>query len=114
MGEPMPAQEMPSLVGATEWLNSPELSTEDLWDHVVLVDFWTSTCVNWLRTLPYRRAWAQRYADHGLILIGVHTPEFSFEHDIDNVRLAVNDMNITYPVVVDNDYEIWRAFDNHY
>jgi thiol-disulfide isomerase/thioredoxin len=110
----MPAQQMPSLSGATGWLNTPPLSTEDLWGRVVLVDFWTYTCINWLRTLPYRRAWADRYTDHGLLLIGVHTPEFSFERDIDNVRRAVADMSVTYPVAVDSDYQIWRAFDNHY
>jgi thiol-disulfide isomerase/thioredoxin len=110
----MPAQQMPSLTGATDWLNSPPLSTEDLRGRVVLVDFWTYTCINWLRTLPYRRAWADRYSDHGLVLIGVHTPEFSFERDIDNVRRAVADMDVTYPVAVDSDYAIWQAFDNHY
>jgi hypothetical protein len=105
---------MPSLAGATGWLNSPPLSTEDLRGRVVLVDFWTYTCINWLRTLPYRRAWADRYAEDGLVLIGVHTPEFSFERDIDNVRGAVAEMGITYPVAVDSDHAIWRAFDNHY
>jgi thiol-disulfide isomerase/thioredoxin len=79
----------------------------------VLVDFWTYTCINWLRTLPYLRAWAQKYRQ-GLVLIGVHTPEFPFEHNLDNVRRAVRQMRIDYPVVIDNDYSIWRAFDNHY
>jgi thiol-disulfide isomerase/thioredoxin len=110
----MPAEQLPSFAGATGWLNSTPLSTEELRGRVVLVDFWTYTCINWLRTLPYRRAWADRYADHGLVLIGVHTPEFSFERDIDNVRRAVAEMGITYPVAVDSDYAIWRAFDNHY
>jgi thiol-disulfide isomerase/thioredoxin len=81
---------------------------------VVLVDFWTYTCINWLRTLPYLRAWAGKYEQHGLVVIGVHTPEFDFEHDLDNVRRAVQDLRVGYPVAVDNDYGIWTAFDNHY
>ena len=105
---------MPSLGGATEWINSAPLRPDQLRGHVVLVDFWTFTCINWLRTEPYIRAWSQAYRNDGLIVIGVHTPEFSFEHEIDRVRLATKDRAIDYPVAVDNDYEIWRAFDNHY
>ena len=105
---------MPRLDGGTGWLNSQPLEPEDLRGHVVLVDFWTLTCINWLRTEPYVRAWSQAYRDDGLIVIGVHTPEFSFEHEIDRVRKATADMTIDYPVVLDNDYAIWSAFDNHY
>jgi thiol-disulfide isomerase/thioredoxin len=105
---------MPSLAGATEWLNSPPLTPAGLRGSVVLVEFWTYTCINWLRTLPYVRAWAQHYQDRGLVVIGVHTPEFDFEHDLDNVRRAVKDLRVDYPVAVDNDYAIWSAFDNHY
>ena len=105
---------MPVLDGATEWLNTKSLEPADLRDHVVLVDFWTLTCINWLRTEPYVRAWSQAYRDDGLIVIGVHTPEFSFEHDIDRVRQAIESRSIDYPVAVDNDYAIWNAFDNHY
>jgi thiol-disulfide isomerase/thioredoxin len=104
---------MPSLVDA-RWLDSAPLSPEDLREHVVLVDFWTLTCINWLRTEPYVRAWAQAYRADGLVVIGVHTPEFSFEHEADRVRLAVEERSIDYPVVVDNDYRVWTAFDNHY
>jgi thiol-disulfide isomerase/thioredoxin len=106
--------EMPSLGGATAWLNSSPLSAADLRGKVVLIDFWTYTCINWLRTLPYVRAWAEKYREHGVVVIGVHTPEFSFEHDLENVRRAAKDMRVEYPVAVDNDYAIWRAFDNHY
>jgi thiol-disulfide isomerase/thioredoxin len=105
---------MPSLGRATQWLNSEPLGPAELRDHVVLVDFWTLTCINWLRTEPYVRAWSQAYRDDGLIVIGVHTPEFSFEHEIDRVRQATQERAIDYPVVVDNDYEVWDAFDNHY
>jgi thiol-disulfide isomerase/thioredoxin len=105
---------MPSLAGATGWLNSPPLTAADLRGHVVLVDFWTYTCINWLRTLPYVRAWADKYQDQGLVVIGVHTPEFDVEHDLDNVRRAVKDLGVEYPVAVDSDYAIWSAFDNHY
>jgi thiol-disulfide isomerase/thioredoxin len=105
---------MPSLAGATGWLNSEPLSGAKLRGSVVLVDFWTYTCINWLRTLPYVRAWADRYGDRGLVVLGVHTPEFSFEHDIENVRRAVRAMEINYPIAVDSDYAIWRAFENHY
>jgi thiol-disulfide isomerase/thioredoxin len=106
--------ELPSLDGATGWLNSPPLTSAGLRGKVVLTGFWTYTCINWLRQLPYLRAWAARYSGHGLVVIGVHTPEFPFEHDVANVRRAVRDMRIEYPVAIDNDYGIWAAFDNHY
>jgi thiol-disulfide isomerase/thioredoxin len=106
--------ELPSFGGATGWLNSPPLTPAGLREKVVLVDFWTYTCINWLRQLPYLRAWAGKYTGHGLVVIGVHTPEFSFEHNADNVRQAAQDMMVTYPVATDNDYAIWRAFGNNY
>ena len=106
--------ELPSLGGATAWLNAPPLSAADLRGHVVLVDFWTYTCINWLRTLPYVRAWAEKYREHGVVTIGVHSPEFSFEHDLENVRRAARDMRVDYPIAIDNDFAIWRAFTNHY
>ena len=105
---------IPSLGGATEWLNSPALTAAGLRGKVALFDFWTYTCVNWLRTLPYVRAWAEKYRDHGLVVVGVHTPEFPFEKDIDNVRWAAKDMDVSYPIAVDSDYRVWQAFDNHY
>src|SRR5579871_3384281 len=105
---------MPSLDGATAWLNSPPLTPEGLRGKVVLVEFWTYTCINWLRTLPYVRAWAEKYRDHGLMVIGVHTPEFAFEHDVDNVRRAAQELKVEYPIAIDNDYALWRAFSNHY
>ena len=105
---------LPSFDGATEWLNSPPLTATDLSGKIILVNFWTYTCINWLRQLPYLRAWAGKYADHRLVVIGVHTPEFGFEHNLDNVRRAVRDMRIGYPVAVDNDYAVWSAFANHY
>ena len=106
--------ELPSFGAATGWLNSPQLATAELRGKVVLVNFWTYTCINWLRQLPYVRAWAGKYADQGLVVIGVHTPEFPFEHDADNVRRAVQDMGISYPVAIDSDYGVWTAFDNNY
>jgi thiol-disulfide isomerase/thioredoxin len=106
--------ELPSFGGATGWLNSPPLAPDGLRGKVVLVNFWTYTCINWLRQLPYLRAWYGKYSSNGLMVIGVHTPEFPFEHDVDNVRRAVQEMKIDYPVATDNDYVIWRAFDNHY
>jgi thiol-disulfide isomerase/thioredoxin len=106
-------RELAALGRAVEWLNSPRLTPESLAGKVVLVDFWTYTCINWLRSLPYVRAWAQKYSQ-GLVVIGVHTPEFAFERNIDNVRRAVRQMTIEYPVVIDNDYSIWRAFKNQY
>jgi thiol-disulfide isomerase/thioredoxin len=105
---------LPDFDGATGWLNSPPLTAAGLRGRVVLVNFWTYTCINWLRTLPYVRAWADKYKDQGLTVIGVHTPEFDFEHDLDNVRREVKDLGVHYPVVIDNDYAIWTAFSNHY
>jgi thiol-disulfide isomerase/thioredoxin len=105
---------LPRFDGATGWLNSPPLTADDLGGRVVLVDFWTYTCINWLRTLAYVRAWAEKYHDRGLIVVGVHTPEFPFERDVDNVRRAAKDMNVWYPIALDSDYEIWRAFSNRY
>jgi thiol-disulfide isomerase/thioredoxin len=105
---------MPTLDDASGWLNTEPLGPAELRGHVVLVDFWTLTCINWLRTEPYIRGWSQAYRDDGLVVIGVHTPEFSFEHDIDRVRQATTQRGIDYPVAVDNDYKIWTAFDNHY
>jgi thiol-disulfide isomerase/thioredoxin len=105
---------MPSLDGATGWLNSEPLGPAELRGRVVLVDFWTYTCINWLRTLPYVRAWAEKYRDDGLVVVGVHTPEFEFERDVDNVRRAVEQMDIGYPVALDPDYAVWQAFANHY
>jgi hypothetical protein len=105
---------MPSLDGATGWLNSEPLGPAELRGHVVLVNFWTWTCINWLRQEPYVRAWSRAYRDDGLIVIGVHTPEFSFEHDLDGVRRAVKERDIDYPVAADNDYAVWSAFANHY
>lgn len=106
-------RELSALGRAAEWINSPALKPDSLVGKVVLVDFWTYTCINWLRTLPYVRAWAQKYRQQ-LVVIGVHTPEFPFEHDVENVRRAVRQMKIEYPVAIDNDYSIWRAFDNNY
>ena len=106
--------ELPSLGGATAWLNAPPLSAAGLRGKVVLIDFWTYTCINWLRTLPYVRAWAKKYQDHGVVVIGVHSPEFSFEHDLENVRRAARDMRVDYPIAIDNDFAIWQAFTNHY
>jgi thiol-disulfide isomerase/thioredoxin len=105
---------MPSLEGATAWLNSPPLTAAGLHGHVVLVDFWTYTCINWLRTLPYVRAWAEKYKDRGVVVIGLHTPEFPFEHDIENVRREAREMRVGYPIAIDNDYAVWRAFSNHF
>jgi len=106
--------ELPSLDGATGWLNSPPLTAADLRSRVVLFDFWTYTCINWLRTLGYVRAWAEKYAEHGLVVVGVHTPEFPFERDVDNIRRAAKDMRVEYPIAIDSDYAVWRAFNNHY
>jgi cytochrome c biogenesis protein CcdA/thiol-disulfide isomerase/thioredoxin len=105
---------LPSLSGAVEWLNSPPLTAEALKGKVVLVDFWTYSCINCLRSLPYVRAWAEKYRDKGLVVIGVHAPEFAFEKVISNVKKAVADLHIDYPVAIDNDYAIWRAFNNNY
>jgi thiol-disulfide isomerase/thioredoxin len=105
---------LPPFTAGTAWLNSEPLDPAGLRGRVVLVDFWTLTCINWLRTEPYVRAWARAYRDDGLVVIGVHTPEFAFEHDVDLVRQAIQRRGIDYPVVVDNDYGVWSAFDNHY
>jgi thiol-disulfide isomerase/thioredoxin len=105
---------MPSLGAATEWINSEPFGPAELRGHVVLVDFWTLSCINWLRTQPYVRAWSETYRTDGLVVIGVHTPEFSFEHELDRVRQAAQARGIHYPVAVDNNYEIWSAFGNHY
>ena len=102
------------LGGATGWLNTEPLGAAELRGHVVLVNFWTLTCINWLRQLPYVRAWAQAYRDDGLVVVGVHTPEFSFEHDLDLVRHAVEDRAVEYPIAADNDFEVWNGFGNHY
>jgi thiol-disulfide isomerase/thioredoxin len=112
---PLPAEgHLPGFDGATGWQNSEPLTAAGLRGKVVLVDFWTYTCINWLRTLAYVRAWAEKYKDHGLVVVGVHTPEFPFERDPDNVRQAVKDMNVWYPIALDSDYEVWRAFSNRY
>ena len=105
---------MPSFDGANGWLNSPALTPSGLRGHVVVVQFWTYTCINWLRTQAYFRAWSQRYREMGLVTIGVHTPEFKFEHDLDNVQWAVDARRIDYPVAIDNDFAVWRAFANNY
>ena len=105
---------LPSFEGATGWLNSPPLTPTDLNAKIILVNFWTYTCINWLRTLPYVRAWAEKYSDHGLVVIGVHTPEFDVEHDLDNVRRAAKDLRVTYPVAIDSNYGIWNAYGNRY
>ena len=106
--------ETDSLGRAITWLNSPPLSTQELRGKVVLIDFWTYTCINWRRTMPWLRSWAEKYQDHGLVVIGVHTPEFGFEKDLENVRRAVKDEDVDYPVAIDSEYQIWNAFDNHY
>jgi thiol-disulfide isomerase/thioredoxin len=106
--------ELASLERANAWLNSPPLTAPALRGKVVVVDFWTYTCINWLRTLPYVRAWHEKYRDQGLVVVGVHAPEFSFEKNIDNVRRSVKDMRIDYPVAVDSEHLIWRAFRNQY
>ncbi len=106
--------ELASLGMADEWINSPPLSASALQGKVVLIDFWTYTCINWLRAQPYVRAWAEKYRDQGLVVIGVHSPEFSFEKDLNNVRRAVKDSGVDYPVAVDSGHAIWRAFNNQY
>jgi thiol-disulfide isomerase/thioredoxin len=106
--------EFPPLGGATGWLNSQPLTPSDLRGKVVLIDFWTYTCINWRRTLPYVRAWAEKYKDRGLVVIGVHTPEFPFERDLGNIRWAIKDMRVDYPVAIDSNYAVWNAFDNRY
>ena len=106
--------ELRSIDRAIEWLNSPPLSASGLRGKVVLIDFWTYTCINWLRSLPYVRAWAEKYKNQGLVVVGVHTPEFAFEKNIDNVRQALKGIKVDFPIALDNDYAIWRAFNNNY
>ena len=106
--------ELPAFNGATAWLNAAPLTPARLRGQVVLVSFGTYTCINWIRSLPYVRAWADRYARQGLAVVGVQTPEFEFEGDLDNVGRALEEMDVRYPVAVDNDYAVWQAFDNHY
>jgi thiol-disulfide isomerase/thioredoxin len=106
--------EMPSLESATGWINSKPISRDELRGKVVLVDIWTYTCINWLRTEPYVRAWAEKYKDKGLVVIGVHSPEFEFEKNIENVRQAARDLKVDYPIAVDSDHGIWTAFENRY
>ena len=114
-GAPLPVEgDMPSLAGATQWFNGPPLTTAALRGKVVLVDFWTYSCINCLRALPYVRGWADKYRDHGLVVIGVHAPEFAFEKDPANVARAIRDLGVDYPVAMDNDYAIWRGFNNQY
>jgi len=114
MSTPTRTSELASLGSATEWLNSPPLTEEGLRGRVVLVQFWTYSCINWIRTLPYVRAWDQKYRDKGLVVIGVHAPEFGFERELPKVRWAAESFAVEYPVAVDNDFSIWRAFGNHY
>lgn len=104
---------MPPLDGAVAWINTRPLGPAELRGKVVLIDFWTYSCINWLRTLPHVRAWADKYKDHGLVVVGVHTPEFGFEKDLSKVRQAISQLDVRYPVAVDSDYTIWRAFDNN-
>ena len=114
-GQPLPVEgTLPPLGGATGWLNSPPLDAQALRGKVVLVDFWTYSCINCLRAMPYVREWAERYRDHGLVVIGVHAPEFAFERNLANVQRAVKDLKVTYPVAIDNDFAIWRGFNNKY
>jgi cytochrome c biogenesis protein CcdA/thiol-disulfide isomerase/thioredoxin len=113
--ETLPVEgQAPDFAGAVQWFNSPPLTAEALRGKVVLVDFWTYSCINCLRALPYVEAWAEKYKDQGLVVIGVHAPEFAFEKDPANVKKAIADLGVTYPVALDNDYKIWRAFNNHY
>jgi thiol-disulfide isomerase/thioredoxin len=106
--------DLPSLAGATGWLNSEPLTPASLRGKPVLVQFWTFTCINWLRTLPYVRSWFEKYRGHGLVVLGVHTPEFEVEHDVEHIRRAAEEMRIEYPIAVDSDFRIWRAFGNEY
>ena len=105
---------LPSLSGATAWLNTEPLTTEALRGRAVVVEFWTFTCINWIRTLPYVRAWYEKYRADGLVVLGVHTPEFEVERDVENIRRAAAEMAIEFPIAVDSDYRVWRAFDNRY
>ncbi len=114
MSPPTRTSELASLSHATEWINSPPLTAEGLRGKVVLVQFWTYSCVNWIRTVPYVSAWAEKYRDKGLVVIGVHAPEFGFEHDLANVRWAADYFRVDYPIAVDNEFAIWRGFGNRY
>jgi thiol-disulfide isomerase/thioredoxin len=114
VGPPSPEGMIPSLSGATTWINSQPIPPDQLRGKVVLIDFWTYTCINWRRTAPFLRAWVERYGKSGLLLIGVHSPEFAFERDLDNVRQEVKDIRVDYPVAVDSDFSIWKAFGNEY
>jgi thiol-disulfide isomerase/thioredoxin len=114
MSAPTRTSELASLSSATEWINSPPLTAEGLRGRVVLVQFWTYSCVNWIRTLPYVQAWALKYRDQGLVVIGVHAPEFGFERELANVHWATGSLRVDYPVAVDNDFAIWRGFGNQY
>jgi thiol-disulfide isomerase/thioredoxin len=105
---------LPGFDGATGWLNSKPLTPAGLRGRVVVVDFWTYTCINWLRTLPYVRAWEAKYRDHGLTVVGVHTPEFGFEREVDNITARVRDFRVDYPIAIDSDYAVWQAFANHF
>jgi thiol-disulfide isomerase/thioredoxin len=105
---------LPGFDGATGWLNSEPLTPDGLRGRVVLVDFWTYTCINWLRTLPYLRAWAAKYGDHAFTIIGVHTPEFGFEHDVDNIVPRAKEFGVDYPIAIDSEYGVWHSFANHY
>jgi thiol-disulfide isomerase/thioredoxin len=109
-----PTDRLPGFEGATGWLNSSPVAEADLRGRVVLVDFWTYTCINWLRTLGYVRAWAEKYDDRGLVVIGVHTPEFPFERELQNVRRAARELKVDYPIALDSDYAVWSAFANRY
>lgn len=112
---PLPVEgPLPPLGGAIEWLNSTPLSPASLRGKVVVIDFWTYTCINWRRTAPYLRAWAEKYKSQGLVVIGVHSPEFDFEKDVGNVRQAVRDMGLGFPIAIDSNHSVWRAFDNQY
>ncbi|MFZ2541111.1 MAG: thioredoxin family protein, partial [Gallionella sp.] len=109
------SDQMPELITVkSQWLNSPPLTSDNLRGKVVLVEFWTYGCINCLRTLPYVKAWSEKYSSEGLVVVGVHTPEFSYEKDKGNVERAIHDLGITYPVVMDNDYKIWNAYENRY
>ncbi|WP_432937227.1 redoxin family protein [Kribbella sp. CA-253562] len=114
MIRPTTRSRLPSLGDATGWLNSQPLTSDALQGRVVLINFWTYTCINWLRQLPYLRAWASKYSDHGLLVVGVHTPEFGFEADVGNVARAVRELGIDYPVAIDSNYAVWNAFSNMY
>jgi thiol-disulfide isomerase/thioredoxin len=114
MGTPARTSELASLGSATAWINTPPLSAEGLRGRIVVVQFWTYSCVNWIRTVPYTRAWARKYRDQGVVVIGVHAPEFEFERRLDNARWGTRLFQVEYPVAVDNDFAIWRAFGNRY